>query len=102
MKINQWLVSGAILALPGWVLAADPPARAEIEAERAALVAQADADTSGTLSLAEFKVFEALVRDKMAEHHFNHVDTDGDGALSLDELQTDHPRRGPGRRGGPW
>ncbi|MBI4518567.1 MAG: EF-hand domain-containing protein [Deltaproteobacteria bacterium] len=53
------------------------------------LFAQADADGSGTLSLSEFKTFESLIRDKMTEQHFNHLDTNGDGVLGLDEL----PRR---------
>lgn len=94
MKIDRWLLMGTMLLLSGRVLAQNPPSPAEINAERAALLAQADADGNGTLSADEFKTFESLVRDKMAERHFTHLDTNGDGAVSLEELQGDHP--GPG------
>jgi hypothetical protein len=94
MKIGRWLLMGAMLLFPVQMFAQGPPSPAEIEAERAALFAQADADGSGTLSLDEFKAFESLVRDKMAEHHFAHVDANGDGVVSLQELQADGP--GPG------
>ncbi len=100
MRIDRWLVMGAMLLFPAATFAQSPPSPAEIEAERAALFAQADADGSGTLSLEEFKTFESLVRDKMTEHHFKHLDTNGDGVVSLDELQADRPGPGPGHP--PW
>ena len=97
MKIGHWLVTGAMLLFPVQLFAQAPPSPAEIEAERAALFAQADADGNGTLSLDEFRTFESLLRDKMTERHFQHLDTNGDGGVSLDELQADRPGPGPGR-----
>ena len=99
MKIGRWLLMGAMLLLPAQLFAQGPPRPAEMEAERAALFAQADTDGNGTLSLDEFKTFESLVRDKMTEHHFKHLDANGDGAVTLEELQADRP--GPGRGHGP-
>lgn len=100
MKIGRWLLTGTMLLLPAQMRAQSPPSPAEIEAERAALFAQADTDGNGMLSVDEFKVFESLVRDKMAERHFNHLDTNGDGAVSLDELQAERPGPPPGHP--PW
>jgi len=100
MRIDRWLVTGTMLLFPAAAFTAGPPSPAEFAADRAALFTQADADGSGTLSLDEFKNFESLVRDKMAEHHFNGLDTNGDGVVSLEELQTERP--GPGRGHRPW
>ncbi len=94
MTLGRWFLMGAVLTLAGPLVAQSPPSPAEIEAERAALFVQADADGNGALSLGEFKTFESLMRDKMTEHHFNHLDTNGDGSVSLEELQADRP--GPG------
>lgn len=83
-----------VLALTAPLSAQSPPSPAEIEAEREALFTQADAEGNGALSLAEFKTFEALMRDQMTEHQFNRLDTNGDGTVSLEELQARRP--GPG------
>jgi len=64
MRIGRWVLMGTMLLFPGAMLAQGPPSPAEMQAERAALFAQADADGSGTLSLDEFKTFESLVHDK--------------------------------------
>jgi len=94
MKLGRCFLIGTVLTLAAPLSAQSPPSPAEIEAERAALFTQADADGNGVLSVSEFKTFESLMRDKMTEHHFNHLDANGDGAVSLEELQADHP--GPG------
>jgi hypothetical protein len=102
MKIGRWLLMGAMLVFPAQMFAQSPPRPAEMEAERAALFAQADADGSGALSLDEFKTFESLMHDKMAEQHFKHLDTNGDGVVSLEELQADRPGPGFGHGPPPW
>ncbi len=99
MKINRWILCGTMLLAPSRVLAFGPPDPAEIDAERAALFAEVDANGNGALSLNEFKTFESLLRDRMAEQHFNHVDANGDDAVSLDELQASGPPREPRHRG---
>ena len=96
MNIVRWMLCGTILLAPSWVLAFGQPSPAEMGAERAALFAEADADGNGALSLDEFKTFESLFRDRMAERHFKDVDANGDEAVSLDELQAFGPLRGPG------
>ena len=90
MKIGRWVLMGTML-FPVQMFAQGPPCPAEMEAERAAVFAQADADGNGALTLDEFKTFESLLRDKMTEHHFAHVDTNGDGTVTLQELQADRP-----------
>jgi Ca2+-binding EF-hand superfamily protein len=88
-----------------------------METERAALFDAADTDGDGRLSPDEFRTFEALVRHKMVQHfkeangdgaapppfptinadeHFKQLDTNGDGAVTLDELQAARPRLGAG------
>jgi hypothetical protein len=101
MRIGRCILMGTVLLFPAAVLAQSPPSPAEMEAERAALFTQADADGNGTLSLDEFKTFESLVHDQMAERHFNKLDTNGDGVVSLEELQADRPP-GPGPGHPPW
>jgi hypothetical protein len=103
MRIGRCILMGTLLLFPGVMLAQSPtpPSPAEMEAERAALFNQADADGNGTLSLDEFKTFESLVHDKMTERHFKQLDTNGDGAVSLEELQADRPP-GPGPGHPPW
>ncbi len=101
MRTSRWLLMGTMLIFPGPLLATEPPSPDEMKAEQAALFAQADADGSGTLSLDEFKIFESLMRENMAQHHFQDLDTNGDGVVSLEELQAADPGHGPGHRGGP-
>ena len=118
MKHGRWLLMGTVLTLAAPLAAQGPPNPQQMEAERAATFDEADADGNGTLSLEEFKAFESLLRQKMTQHfkeakpdgaappplpamdpekHFKQLDTNGDGAVSLDELQAERPRFGPGQ-----
>lgn len=89
---------GALLYAPAVALA-EPPSRAEMEAEMSAAFTQADADGSATLSTGEYAAFDTIMRQNMAKRHFTRVDEDGDGAVTLDELQAAGP--GPGGCRGP-
>jgi hypothetical protein len=118
MKHGRWLLMGTVLTLAAPLAAQGPPNPQQMEAERAAAFDEADTDGNGTLSLDEFKTFESLLRQKMTQHfketngdgaappplpamdperHFKQLDTNGDGAVSLDELQAERPRFGPGQ-----
>ena len=99
MKISRWILCGTMVLTPGWALGFGPPSPAEMDAKRAALFAEADFDGNGALSLDEFKTFESLFRDRMVEQHFNHIDANGDDAVSLEELQASGPPPGPGHHG---
>ena len=89
---------GALLCAPAASFA-EPPSRAEMEAELSAAFAQADADGSATLSTGELATFDTIMRQNMAKRHFTRVDEDGDGAVTLEELQAAGP--GPGGCRGP-
>jgi hypothetical protein len=102
MRIGRCILMGTLLLFPGALLAQSPPSPAEMEAERAALFTQADANGDGTLSLEEFKTFESSMHDKMTERHFKNLDTNGDGVVSLEELQADRPPGPPGPGHPPW
>ncbi|MCK6554815.1 hypothetical protein L6Q96_09580 [Candidatus Binatia bacterium] len=100
MKLNRRLlagVMGALLCAPAAALA-EPPSRAEMEEELSAVFAQADTDGSGTLNTGEFATFDTIMRQNMTRRHFTRVDDDGDGTVTLEELQAAGPGgcRGPG------
>jgi len=62
-----------------------------------------DADSSGSVSLEEFKAGPRAKEDPAkAEEIFKKIDKDGNGELSLEEFKSHRPphRRGPGKRGG--
>jgi Ca2+-binding EF-hand superfamily protein len=69
------------------LMAEKGPHGANFEADRDAVFAQADADSSGALSPDELKTFKSLMRDKRQARMFKHLDANGDGAVSLDELK---------------
>ncbi len=64
--------------------------KSEIEADRATRFAEADADKDGKLSSAELKAHHAAHAGERAEKRMakmlNHMDKDGDGALTLAEM----------------
>ena len=98
MTSRQWMLAGATLLLPATqAFAGGPPCQAEMEADRTAMFSEADADANGLLTPDELKSFEALMRAKMADRHFQRIDSNDDGAVSLEELQAARP----GHPGGP-
>jgi len=118
MKLGRRLLIGAVLTLAVPVLGQGPPSPQEMQSERVATFNEADADGDGTLSQDEFRTFESSLRQKMAQHfkdangdgatpprlpamdpdrHFKQLDANGDGVVSLDELQAERPHFGPGQ-----
>jgi hypothetical protein len=97
--VAGWLLMGGGLS---YAVAADcgPPSQAEIAAEQATLLTEADADGDGALSRDEFTTFDSLFQEVRANHHFNCLDSNGDGLVSSDELSAWRPG-GPGH-GGPF
>ncbi len=74
---------------------------AKMQAEHAALFQQADANKDGKLSAAEFAKFNELKKaawetrkQEFEKNRFARLDTNKDGALSLDELKADHGKKG--------
>jgi EF hand domain-containing protein len=82
------LSAGPVLAFGG------RPSPEEFQADVAAAFAQADADNSGGLSRAEFQTFKQLMKAKMEERMFNRADADGNGEVTLSELQAAHRPHG--------
>jgi Ca2+-binding EF-hand superfamily protein len=84
--MRKYLAPALALSLLAAPVLAAPPTRAELDAERAALFAEADADSSGGLTAAEFANFLELSRAKHEERLFNDLDTNADGVVTKAEL----------------
>ena len=94
MKLHHLFLAGALLALPAQMMAGEKAHKSpEMDADRAAIFAQADADNSGSLSPDELKNFKQLMRDKHQARMFTKLDANGDGGVSLDELKNAHHGR---------
>ena len=80
------------------VLAADlrDQLRAEMNAKRAAIFAQADVDGDGALTPEEFANFHTLMKKAMEADRFTRADADGNGKVTLEELQAAGPHHFPG------
>lgn len=107
----------AALVLPAWAEDAprDPTAiferfdldgdgritRAEIEALPGARFAQMDTDGDGIATREEILAHAGARIEIGIDRMLQRGDTDGDGALSLAEMNEMREGRGPGRRGGP-
>jgi hypothetical protein len=86
----------ALTATPA--LAADlrDQLRAEMNAKRAAIFAQADVDGDGALTPDEFATFHTLMKNAMEADRFTRADADGNGKVTLEELQAAGPHHFPG------
>jgi hypothetical protein len=96
MKHSLWVAAVmAALVIPAaaWCEPPDPAAR---DAARASAFAAADANGDGALSPAEFATFRQLMEQHRADKMFQHLDADGNGTVTLAELQATagHWRRG--------
>ena len=74
---------------------------AKMQAQHIALFQQADANKDGKLSEAEFAKFNELKKQAREVHkqtyekeRFARLDTNKDGAVSLEELQAQHGKKG--------
>lgn len=90
----------ALAFVAGTAVAASPPTQADMEADRAAAFAQADADGDGALTLAEWKTFHTLMEEKRTERVFAAIDADGSGSVTSAELASFRPPRRGGRGSG--
>jgi hypothetical protein len=101
MHTQRFLVAAAAAALVVPALAwSHPPDGADFQADRAAAFAEADANHDGALTLEEFATFTQLMEQHRAARHFQHADADGNGVVTLAELEAMRPPGPPpGRRG---
>ncbi|MBM4257582.1 MAG: hypothetical protein FJ147_17025 [Deltaproteobacteria bacterium] len=105
MKYSTTLLAVALLTISGTFSFATAecqrPTQEEREATRNALFTEADADKNGLLTLEEYDVLKDLVEEARAERMFTCIDSNGDGAVSAEELAAQQSQRdGHGRRGG--
>ena len=64
------------------------------------MFAQADADGNGALSAEELATFHTLMKQRKQSEFFTRADANGDGQLTLAEMQAARPPHG-GCHGGP-
>ena len=96
MLRTKLFTAAAVAALAMPALAWSQPAdRAQWQADRQAIFAEADANHDGALSADEFATFHQLMRQHFAEKMFQRADANGDGVVTLAELEAAHGGRGP-------
>jgi hypothetical protein len=86
MKVISRVLATALPLVAAVALAVERPSQEERDAARAEAFAQADADGSGGLSAGEFDAFHDLMRARHAARAFDRIDSNGDGAVTLEEL----------------
>jgi hypothetical protein len=98
MQTTRWMLAAALavggLWMAGTAAAECGPGGPGGPAMMQQLFDQADADGNGALSLEEFRTLHELREEAI----FNHLDTNGDGLVSADELAAGRPRRGRRQR----
>lgn len=80
-------LAGATIVAAETVAPPAKPSQEERAAVRAELFAQADADANGALTPDELATWKTLMRQRYTREKFARVDTNGDGQVSLDEIQ---------------
>jgi len=98
--------SAAIVVIGCSVLVAAAPGlardRSEMKEKMAEAVqaafTEADGDGSTTLDTAEFAQFHTILEQRRAEARFDRLDTDGDGAVSLQEIKDGRPMGRHGKK----
>ena len=93
MQAIRW-IAGAVALVGATVVAAqnvaDRPTKEQREAARAQAFTQADHDGNGVLSPQEFETFKTLMAQAHKRDWFSRADANGDGQVTLDELQAVH------------
>jgi len=83
--ITRWLA--AALLLTGTAAFAEGNWEAQRQAMQAQAFAQADADGNGALSPQEFANYYTILQQQRGAHKFTRLDANGDGQVTLAELQ---------------
>lgn len=102
MRFGRWIaVATLALASAMPVLARDGQGREQFQAAVASAFAQADVGGKGALTPDEFANFHKILRAEMQKARFARADTNGDGLVTLEELQAARPHHRCGKGGGP-
>jgi Ca2+-binding EF-hand superfamily protein len=83
---TRWLAAALLLASTT-AFAEGGDWQAKREAMQAQAFAQADADGNGSLSPQEFANYNTILQQQRGEHKFTRLDANGDGQVTLEELQ---------------
>ena len=89
-KHSLWVaaaMAALIVPVAAW---ADPPDPAARQAAVQSAFAAADTNGDGALSPEEFATFRQLMQQQRAERMFQRLDADGNGVVTLAELQNAH------------
>ncbi len=94
LRTTTLALAGMLCALPITANAFRGGDPAEFEAIREEAFTEADANGDGALSVTEFETFHELVRARMEASRFASIDADGNGGITLEELEAAKPPRG--------
>ena len=83
---TRWLAAALMLASTT-AFAEGGDWQAQRQAMQAQAFAQADADGNGSLSPQEFANYYTILQQQRGAHKFTRLDTNGDGQVTLEELQ---------------
>ena len=97
-SITRWLAAALMLA--STTAFAEGNWQAQRQAMQAQAFAQADADGNGALSPQEFANYYNILQQQRGAHKFTRLDANGDGQVTLAELQAapEHHHGCPGKQ----